>query len=81
VWLLVTSAYHMPRSIGIFRKAGFAVTPWPVDYSTLGQARDFWRPNFEASRGIKLTDRAVREWIGLLAYRVSGRTSALFPAP
>lgn len=81
VWLLVTSAYHMPRSIGIFRKAGFPVTAWPVDYSTLGQGRDFLRPNFEASRGLKLTDRAVREWIGLIAYRLSGRTDALFPAP
>lgn len=81
VWLLVTSAYHMPRSVGIFRKAGFAVTPWPVDYATLGQVSDLFRPNMPASRGLKLTDRAVREWIGLVAYYLSGRTDALFPAP
>ena len=31
-WLLVTSAYHMPRSVGLFRKAGFAVEPYPVDW-------------------------------------------------
>jgi len=31
-WLLVTSAFHMPRSIGLFRKAGFAVEPYPVDW-------------------------------------------------
>ena len=37
-WLLVTSAYHMPRSIGAFRKAGFAVEPYPVDWRTRGPA-------------------------------------------
>ena len=31
-WLLVTSAFHMPRSVGLFRKAGFAVEPYPVDW-------------------------------------------------
>ncbi len=36
-WLLVTSAFHMPRSMGLFRKAGFDVTPWPVDYRTTGK--------------------------------------------
>jgi uncharacterized SAM-binding protein YcdF (DUF218 family) len=30
-WLLVTSAYHMPRSVGLFRKAGFPIEPYPVD--------------------------------------------------
>ena len=35
-WLLVTSAFHMPRSIGLFRKAGFAVEPYPVDWRTFG---------------------------------------------
>src|SRR5262249_4788394 len=33
-WLLVTSAYHMPRAIGVFRKAGFPVEPYPVDWRT-----------------------------------------------
>jgi uncharacterized SAM-binding protein YcdF (DUF218 family) len=35
-WILVTSAYHMPRSVGLFRKAGFNVIPYPVDYHTPG---------------------------------------------
>ena len=35
-WLLVTSGYHMPRAIGIFRRAGFAVEPYPVDWRTRG---------------------------------------------
>src|SRR4030067_3176381 len=37
-WLLITSAYHMPRAMGAFRAAGFDVEPWPVDYRTRGAA-------------------------------------------
>ncbi len=80
-WLLVTSAYHMPRSIGIFRKADFAVVPFPVDFTSLGDNRDYFRPSAEARLGLKHTDRAVREWIGLVAYYLTGRTSALLPGP
>lgn len=79
-WLLVTSANHMPRSIGCFRKAGFAVEPWPVDYRTRGPedlTRFFSRP----SSGLRRVDLAVRQWAGLVAYRIAGRTDALFPAP
>lgn len=77
-WLLVTSAYHMPRSMGLFRKAGFEVTPWPVDFRTagnepLGSARD---NSIDSLRNLNI---AVREWVGLAAYRLSGRTEALLP--
>jgi uncharacterized SAM-binding protein YcdF (DUF218 family) len=37
-WLLVTSAFHLPRSVGLFRKAGFAVEPYPVDWRAGGRA-------------------------------------------
>ena len=80
IWLLVTSAQHMPRAIGIFRKIGFAVVPWPGDYHTFGDARD-WRPSRSAGYALRLFDDAVREWIGLAAYYAAGRTDALFPAP
>ncbi|TIU18533.1 MAG: YdcF family protein, partial [Mesorhizobium sp.] len=36
-WLLVTSAFHMPRAKALFDKAGFATVPWPVDYRTSGK--------------------------------------------
>ncbi|WP_158815044.1 YdcF family protein [Methylocapsa sp. S129] len=80
VWLLVTSAYHMPRSMGLFRKAGFNVVAYPVDYRSYGGPRD-WRPNHETTRGLRLFDVAIHEWIGLIAYRLSGKIDALFPAP
>jgi uncharacterized SAM-binding protein YcdF (DUF218 family) len=79
-WLLVTSAFHMPRSVGIFRKAGFAVTPYPVDYRTLGAPRDF-TPSRNVLDGLERTDLALREYIGLAAYWLTGKTDALFPAP
>lgn len=79
-WLLVTSAFHMPRSVGIFRKAEFPVTPWPTDYFTSGQDSFGLRLD-QPAEGISVTTRAMREWIGLIAYWASGRTTELFPAP
>lgn len=80
-WLLVTSASHMPRSVGIFRKAGFEVTPYPVDYNTLGTPGDFSLFPPDVGAGLGATARAVREYIGLLAYWFAGKTDALFPGP
>jgi uncharacterized SAM-binding protein YcdF (DUF218 family) len=77
-WLLVTSAYHMPRAIGAFRKAGFLVEAYPVDWRTRG-AEDALRPFVTVSDGLQRTDAAAHEWIGLLVYWLTGRTSELFP--
>ena len=79
-WVLITSAYHMPRAMGAFRKAGFDVEPWPVDYRTRGEA-DLTRPFDKVSEGLRRVDVATREWVGLLAYWLRGRSDALFPAP
>ena len=79
-WLLVTSAYHMPRSIGVFRAAGFPVEAYPVDWRTRGIA-DALRPFPTLAEGLRRTDTAVREWIGLVAYWLTGRSSELFPRP
>jgi uncharacterized SAM-binding protein YcdF (DUF218 family) len=79
-WLLVTSAYHMPRSVGVFRKAGFAVEPYPVDWR-LGGREDLSTAHILATDGLTTIDVGVREWMGLVAYWISGRSSALFPGP
>jgi len=79
-WQIVTSAYHMPRAMGLFRKAGFDALAVPVDYRTAGHGRD-WRLNVNLPRGLELFDLAVHEWIGLAAYRLSGRTDAFLPGP
>jgi uncharacterized SAM-binding protein YcdF (DUF218 family) len=77
---LVTSAYHMPRAIGAFRQAGFPVEAYPVDWRTRGP-EDLLRPFVTMGDGMRRTDTAMREWVGLLAYRATGRSSALFPGP
>lgn len=79
-WLLVTSAYHMPRSVGIFRKAGWPVVAYPVDFRTFGDSRDF-NVSFSALDSFQRLEPALHEWIGLVAYRLTGKTDALFPAP
>lgn len=79
-WLLVTSAFHMPRSMGIFRKAGFDVEAYPVDWR-MGGRDDLFAFTRVGGEGLAKTDIAMREWIGLLAYRAMGRTSELLPGP
>jgi uncharacterized SAM-binding protein YcdF (DUF218 family) len=79
-WLLVTSAYHLPRAMGIFRRAGFPVEAYPVDWRTRGSG-DALRPFPSMGEGMRRTDTAMREWIGLLAYWIGGQTSELFPGP
>ena len=79
-WLLVTSAFHMPRSIGAFRKAGFDVEAYPVDWRTRGWS-DAAVPFDKLSAGLARADVALHEWTGLVAYWLSGRSDELFPAP
>ncbi|MEO3385939.1 YdcF family protein [Mesorhizobium sp. CAU 1741] len=77
-WLLVTSAFHMPRSVGLFRKAGFDVVPWPADYRTSGRETIGLAQDNVADSLQNLT-LAIREWIGLLAYRLTGRIDSILP--
>jgi len=79
-WLLVTSAFHMPRSVGLFRKVGFPVEPYPVDWR-VGGRDDLFSFNNVAVDGLGHTDTAVREWMGLFAYRLTGRIDELLPGP
>jgi len=79
-WLLVTSAFHMPRSMGLFRKAAFPVVPWPVDYRTSGrEGVGVMQDNPVDS--LQTTTMAIREWIGLIGYKFSGRIDSVFPGP
>jgi uncharacterized SAM-binding protein YcdF (DUF218 family) len=79
-WLLVTSAFHMPRAIGIFRKLDFPVEAYPTDWRLAGRA-DLFRFSAFSVEGLQHTDLALREWIGLVTYHLSGRTSELLPGP
>jgi len=74
-WLLITSAENMPRAVGIFRQLDWPVFPYPVAYKSDSEYSAGFGDNLEK------IDGAVREWYGLLAYRILGRTNALFPRP
>jgi len=80
LWLLVTSAWHMPRSIGVFRAAGLNVTAYPVDWRTRGW-RDVWSTPNSLAGGLSRIDLAAHEWVGLIAYRLGGKTATLLPSP
>lgn len=80
IWVLVTSAFHMPRSVGLFRKAGFPAIPWPVDYRTSGaEGRGFFVDN--AMDSLQNTTLGIREWIGLFVYWMTGRIDQFVPGP
>jgi uncharacterized SAM-binding protein YcdF (DUF218 family) len=70
-WLVIARALHMPRAIGCFRRVGFKVEAHPIVYTEAGTG----------IRALSTLDQAMREWIGLLVYRVTGKTNELFPAP
>jgi uncharacterized SAM-binding protein YcdF (DUF218 family) len=65
-WVLVTSASHMPRAIGCFRKAAIHIEPWPIADVSNG-----WRDKLSST---------THEWLGMLAYWLVVRTDALFPS-
>ncbi|MEK7245144.1 MAG: YdcF family protein, partial [Pseudomonadota bacterium] len=78
-WVLVTSAFHMPRAVGAFRHAGWTVVPYPVDYQLEPDPPSGW--GFDFLGGMSALRAALHEWSGLVAYRLAGKTDALFPAP
>jgi len=77
-WLLVTAALHMPRAIGCFRRVGFKVEGYPIQYTTGDRSRLQTAFGLGANALARL-DSAMKEWIGLLVYRLAGRTNELFP--
>jgi len=79
-WLLVTSAWHMPRAMGIFRSLGMNPIAYPVDYRTFGNYEDL-KPPGDGPMALRNTETAVREWVGLIAYWLTGKTDELLPGP
>jgi len=78
-WILITSAFHMPRSMGVFRKAGWNVIPYPVDYSYA--IDEPLSPVFDLQNGLMNLSSGLHEWLGLIFYRLNGKTDHFFPAP
>ncbi|MCV6611375.1 MAG: YdcF family protein, partial [Amphritea sp.] len=77
-WLLVTSAFHMPRSVSIFRKQGWTVLPYPVDYYS--KPFSLSELNSDLSENMQILSLGVREWLGLTAYYFTDKTDSWFPS-
>ena len=76
-WILITTAWHLPRSVGISCKANWPVIPFPVDHQT--KKGDLFRVDFNLSDNLKTLKKGTKEWLGLFAYYLSGKTTLLFP--
>lgn len=81
-WLLITSAWHMPRAVGCFRAVGWQVAAIPVDYQTSGISQPWWSElRFSPQKGIFGLGPLIHEALGLVIYRLMGWTDALLPQP
>lgn len=69
-WLLLTSASHMPRAMGVYRKAGWNVTAYPVDFRA-GLHTPWWE--YSLSQGTQRWQLALHELVGYVAYQLAGR--------
>ena len=79
IWLLITSAYHMPRAVGLFCRIGWPTIPYPVDhYSWPG---NLFRMDVDLTGHLSVLGIALREWLGLAVYYATGKTAALIPRP
>ncbi len=77
-WALVTSAAHLPRAVGLFRKAGWNIVPYPVDYHTDGRME--WTINFSMCNGFQAWRVAMREFAGLILNYWTGKSEELLPS-
>lgn len=76
-WIMITSAAHMPRATGIFCAQNWPVIPWPVDHRS--NPDNLLRVELQFAGHLRELSMATREWLGLLAYYISGRTDRLLP--
>jgi uncharacterized SAM-binding protein YcdF (DUF218 family) len=76
--LLVTSAMHMPRSLAIFAKQGFEVTPAPTDFHVVSSPAD--NPTWQSrtlnlmpqTENLHYLTRALKEYLGIVIYWLRG---------
>jgi len=71
VWVLATSAVQLPRAMGVARRLNWQFETWPTDWNT---GQHVFSGYFLVPLNLGLFDEAVREWVGLFAYRLSGKT-------
>jgi uncharacterized SAM-binding protein YcdF (DUF218 family) len=77
-WVLITSAFHMSRAVGVFCAQDWPVVPWPVDHRT--HPGHLLTPRLRLSDNLAALRLAIREWAAIVVYRATGRSAVLLPA-
>ncbi len=70
-WVLVTSASHMPRAMGVFCKVEWPVIPYPVDH--ISNPDYLWRAEPEFAEHLLNLKLGIKEWVGFVGYFVAGK--------
>lgn len=70
-WVLITTAWHMPRSVGVFCQQGWNVIPYPVDYRT--NKDSLFRMDWGLAGHLRQLTVAFKEWIGITVYKTTGK--------
>jgi uncharacterized SAM-binding protein YcdF (DUF218 family) len=79
--ILVTSASHMPRAVGLFEKVGLQVIPAPTDFAlTDADLQQLYSPNLATQilnwlpspSNLELIGVAIKEYLGIFVYRLRG---------
>ena len=76
-WLLITTAFHMPRSIGVFCQNSWSLIPYPVDHQI--NPDNLFEINFNLLGHAGHLKQAIHEWLGLVAYYLTGKIPDLLP--
>jgi uncharacterized SAM-binding protein YcdF (DUF218 family) len=71
-FVLITSAFHIPRSKKCFDKVGLKTIPFPVDYYSHDIKYDLPSILYPGPGAISNWQLLVKEWIGLVVYRLVG---------
>jgi len=69
-FLLVTSAYHMPRAMKLMQRAGARPIPAPTGHQVIRSSLGYWRGFLPSSLGLRKTEHAMHEYLGLVALAV-----------
>ncbi|MGE0108547.1 MAG: YdcF family protein, partial [Bdellovibrionales bacterium] len=69
-WILLTSAYHLPRAVSAFEKEGWQVLPVASDFFTDGAVH--FMPSFNLAYQFRLIHMAAHEYVGLVGYWCMG---------
>ncbi len=76
-WVVITTAFHLPRTIGIFCQQQWPVIPYPADFHT--NPKGLFSLTLNLSAHLNTLNYAIHEWIGLVAYFLTGKTTSLLP--